>query len=120
MGRIILLGLSVWLTSCATEPPTATPLAAQGATLREPKELPPQAPTLKQQSLLLKIGMSEREVTKLLGPPSQAEVSTCGGNTPRGPWTCRTVTYQNGQRSDLRALFSEKAGEWWLNSWTVL
>jgi hypothetical protein len=42
---------------------------------RQRESLTPRAPTLKEQSLLLKIGMSEQEVTKLLGLPPKAEVA---------------------------------------------
>jgi hypothetical protein len=68
----------------------AVVLSGCAAEQREP--LLPRAPTLKEQSLLLKIGMSEQEVTKLLGLPSKAEVGRCGENTPT-PWTCKTWTY---------------------------
>jgi hypothetical protein len=96
-ARIILLGLAVGLASCA----------------ELSKELLPRPPTLKQQSLLLKIGMSEQEVATLLGPPSQAEVGTCGAGT------CKTLNYGKGQIRGITAHFTEKTGEWRLNSWTV-
>jgi hypothetical protein len=75
--RSIAVVIAVVLSACAAEQ-------------RDP--LTPRAPTLKEQSLLLKTGMSELEVTKLLGMPSKAEVGRCGENTPT-PWTCKTWTY---------------------------
>jgi hypothetical protein len=61
----IVIVIAVVLSACAAE---------------QRESLTPRAPTLKEQSLLLKIGMSEQEVTKLLGPPSKAEVGQCGEN----------------------------------------
>jgi hypothetical protein len=95
-SRSIAIVIAVVLSACAAEQ-------------REP--LTPRAPTLKEQSLLLKIGMSEQEVTKLLGLPSKAEVGQCGENTPR-PWTCKTWTYGSAPFYALQAFFRENAGEW--------
>jgi hypothetical protein len=97
------------------QPPTAS-LTRCAAEQRE--SLTPRAPTLKEQSLLLKIGMSEQEVTKLLGLPSKADVGQCGENTPR-PWTCKTWTYGSAPFYALQAFFGENAGEWRLASWNV-
>ena len=66
--RSIAIVIAVVLSACATEQ-------------RDP--LTPRAPSLKEQSLSLKIGMNEQEVTKLLGAPSKAEVGQCGENTVR-------------------------------------
>jgi hypothetical protein len=101
--RNIVLVMAVVLSACAAE---------------QRESLTPRAPTLKEQSLLLKIGMSEQEVTKLLGLPSKAEVGQCGENTPR-PWTCKTWTYGSAPFYALQAFFRENAGEWWLASWNV-
>jgi hypothetical protein len=101
--RSIAIVIAVVLSACAAEQ-------------RDP--LTPRAPTLKEQSLLLKIGMSEQEVTKLLGAPSKAEVGQCGENTPT-PWTCKTWTYGSAPFYALQAFFRENAGEWRLASWNV-
>jgi hypothetical protein len=101
--RSIAIVIAVVLSACAAEQ-------------RDP--LTPRAPTLKEQSLLLKIGMSEQEVTKLLGLPSKAEVGQCGENTSR-PWTCKTWTYGSAPFYALQAFFRENAGEWRLASWNV-
>jgi hypothetical protein len=102
-SRSIAIVIAVVLSACAAEH-------------REP--LTPRTPTLKEQSLLLKIGMSEQEVTKLLGLPSKAEVGQCGENTPR-PWTCKTWTYGSAPFYALQAFFRENAGESRLASWNV-
>jgi hypothetical protein len=101
--RNIVVVIAVVLSACAAE---------------QRESLTPRAPTLKEQSLLLKIGMSEQEVTKLLGLPSKAEVGQCGENTPR-PWTCKTWTYGSAPFYALQAFFRENAGEWRLASWNV-
>jgi hypothetical protein len=101
--RSIAVVIAVVLSACAAEQ-------------RDP--LTPRAPTLKEQSLLLKIGMSEQEVTKLLGLPSKAEVGRCGENTAT-PWTCKTWTSGSAPFYALQAFFRENAGEWQLASWNV-
>jgi hypothetical protein len=101
--RNIVVVIAVVLSACAAE---------------QRESLTPRAPTLKEQSLLLKIGMSEQEVTKLLGLPSKADVGQCGENTPR-PWTCKTWTYGSAPFYALQAFFGENAGEWRLASWNV-
>jgi hypothetical protein len=101
--RSIAIVIAVMLSACAAEQ-------------REP--LTPRPPTLKEQSLLLKIGMSEQEVTRLLGLPSKTELGQCGENTPR-PWTCKTWTYGSAPFYALQAFFRENAGEWRLASWNV-
>ena len=101
--RSIAVVIAVVLSACAAEQ-------------RDP--LTPRAPTLKEQSLLLKGGMSEQEVTKLLGLPSKAEVGRCGENTPT-PWTCKTWTYGSAPSYALQGFFRENAGEWRLASWNV-
>jgi hypothetical protein len=101
--RSIAIVIAVVLSACAAEQ-------------REP--LTPRAPTLKEQSLLLKIGMSEQEVTNLLGSPSKVEVGQCGANTSR-PWTCKTWTYGSAPFYGLEAFFAENSGEWRLASWNV-
>jgi hypothetical protein len=62
--------------------------------------------------------MGEQEVTRLLGTPLKAEVSTCGALTPK-PWTCKKLTYGDRVFNGISATFEEAAGEWRLNSWTV-
>jgi hypothetical protein len=101
--RSIAIVIAVMLSACATEQ-------------RDP--LTPRAPSLKVQSLSLKIGMNELEVTKLLGAPSKAEVGQCGENTPT-PWTCKTWTYGSAPLYALQAFFRENAGELRLASWNV-
>ena len=93
-GNIVIV-MAVVLSACAAE---------------QRESLTPRTPTLKEQSLLLKIGMSEQEVTKLLGLPSKAEVGQCGENTPR-PWTCKTWIYGSAPFYALQAFFRENAGE---------
>jgi hypothetical protein len=107
-ARTIGIIIAVVLSACAAEPrEPLTPPAAPA----------PRALTPREQSLLLKLGMSEKEVIKLLGPPSKVEAGTCGGKTPK-PWTCKTLTY--GDAFGLRAYFAEDAGEWRLNNWSVI
>jgi hypothetical protein len=101
--RNIVVVIAVVLSACAAE---------------HRESLTPRAPTLEEQSPLLKIGMSEQEVTKLLGLPSKAEAGQCGENTPR-PWTCKTWTYSSTPFYGLQAFFRENAGEWRLASWNV-
>jgi hypothetical protein len=101
--RSIVVVIAVVLSACAAEQ-------------RDP--LTPRAPTLKEQSLLLKTGMTEQEVTKLLGLPSKAEVGQCAENTPT-PWACKTWTYGSAPFYALQAFFRETAGEWRLASWNV-
>jgi hypothetical protein len=86
------------------------------AELAEPVPKPyfaPQ-PDYKAKSLLLKPGMSEQDVTGVLGTPEAAEVNTCGSKTDK-PWSCKSWSY-NG----MRLWFAEVAPDKWrLNSWKV-
>jgi hypothetical protein len=101
--RSIAVVIAVILNACAAEQ-------------RDP--LTPRAPTLKEQSLLLKTGMTEQEVTQLLGLPLKTEVGRCAENTPT-PWRCKTWTYGSAPFYAMQAFFRENAGEWRLVSWNV-
>jgi hypothetical protein len=126
---IAVFGLT--LTACARTPepvpqayvgppPTAALVYAPPAPpppTPPPPPAPPPSPNFGAKSLLLKIGMGEHEVTRVLGAPLKAEVRTCGTKTPK-PWTCKTWTYGNWS-SGMMVTFSEASGEWLLNDWSV-
>jgi hypothetical protein len=82
-----------------------------------PASPPPPQPNYNAKSLLLKVGMSEQEVTKVLGTPLKADVRTCGSATDK-PWACKTWTYGNWS-SGIEVTFGEATGEWLLNNWSV-
>jgi hypothetical protein len=85
--------------------------------LRDP--LAPHEPTYSEKSLLLKQGMTEQEVTTVLGTPTKAESRTCVNEHTPGLGHCKTLTY-GSDRQGLRAMFAENAaGELRLNDWTV-
>lgn len=72
-----------------------------------------------QKSALLNPGMSESEVVNIVGyPPSKVELSTCGGATRGGPWSCKTYTFDNLFQT-LTVTFAEVRGRWLVNSWSV-
>jgi hypothetical protein len=79
---------------------------------------PPPPPDFNAKSLSLNIGMSEQEVTRVLGTPLKADVGTCGSKTDK-PWTCKTWTYGSWW-SGIRVTFAEDVGVWRLNDWTVM
>jgi hypothetical protein len=100
--------------------PAPVPVAAPAPVYRPPPPPPPPPPpSFNAKSLLLKIGMSEQEVTKVLGQPLKADVMTCGSSTAK-PWACKTWTYGDFS-SGMRVTFSESemTGAWLLNNWTV-
>lgn len=73
------------------------------------------------QSMKFGIGQSRDEMARLLGPPDETEMSTCGSDTDE-PWQCLQWNYAwptdsyGGKR--LRLLyFQADDGEWYLNSW---
>jgi hypothetical protein len=120
---IVIIG--VVLTACARPPepvlqshlaPPVPPAPAPVYTPPPPPP-PPPPPNYNAKSLLLKIGMSEQEVTNVLGTPLKADVNTCGTKTDK-PWTCKTWTYGNFS-SGIRVTFGEATGEWLLNDWAV-
>jgi hypothetical protein len=80
----------------------------------------PAAPDFRERSLSLKRGMSEQEVTSVLGKPTKADLPTCGSQTPRLRTCIKSLTYGEFPYSGIKADFSEDAaGEWRLNDWTV-
>ena len=42
----------------------------------------------------LHVGMSAVTVKQIFGDPNDVRLSTCGGNTSSGSWTCETWTYR--------------------------
>jgi hypothetical protein len=92
------------------------PAPAPARVYTRPPPLPP--PNFNAKSLSLNIGMSEQEVTRVLGTPLKADVGTCGSKTDK-PWTCKTWTYGSWW-SGIRVTFAEDVGVWRLNDWTVM
>jgi hypothetical protein len=70
-------------------------------------------------STQLQQGMSEAEVVYKIGKPNSISLSTCGTNSPSGPWTCKQYTYSGGG-SRLLVYFSQSAGSWLVNNWSAL
>src|SRR5690348_13626002 len=77
---ILMVLLAPTLLGCAS--PSDTSYAAQSPS-------PPPADYYGSKSLLLRIGMPESEIVELVGPPTKAEVSTCGQALGK-PWTCKS------------------------------
>lgn len=75
--------------------------------------------SLGEYSLRLSTGMTEAEVIKAVGYlPNKAEVKTCGGETPQGPWRCRKLTFGNS-RYNLTVYEQSDGNEWIVNGWDV-
>ena len=69
-------------------------------------------------SLRLNQGMTEQQVEGALGyKPNSAQLTTCGGNTPR-PWQCLIWTFGSSMQN-LTVLFENVSGIWMVSSWTV-
>jgi hypothetical protein len=70
----------------------------------------------------LEVGMTEKQVTELVGSePSSVSVSTCGSSTPH-PWQCKEYQYKSAWdgRLTLMILFhQEPDGTWHVNSWNA-
>ena len=72
-------------------------------------------------SALLNLGMTEQQVMKTVGTaPNKVEMETCGQQTKRGAWTCKTHTYGSGVNK-LRVWFQQSSNDrmWHLVSWNV-
>jgi hypothetical protein len=66
----------------------------------------------------LEQGMTESQVTALLGSePHSVSLNTCGSATPN-PWQCKQYKYSNGWGASLFIRF-EQGGDsvWRVNSW---
>jgi hypothetical protein len=73
-------------------------------------------------SLKLQQGMTEVEAINVVGfPPDSADLGTCGTNTKKGAWTCRTLTF-NGLGNNHRLMVIEALVDkvWRVNSWSVI
>jgi hypothetical protein len=68
----------------------------------------------------LEVGMTEKQVTELVGSePSSVSVSTCGGNTAHS-WQCKEYQYKSMGVLTLMILFyQEPDGTWHVNSWNA-
>jgi hypothetical protein len=72
-------------------------------------------------SALLDLAMTEQQVTKTVGSaPNKVEMETCGQQTKRGAWTCKTHTYGSGVNK-LRVWFQQSPNDrmWRAVSWKV-
>ena len=68
----------------------------------------------------LRIGMSSTEVREIFGAPNEVSVSTCGGATAGGAWTCETWKYRSSSSYKTNNfVFSVDKGTKLLNSWDV-
>jgi len=68
-------------------------------------------------TIQLKPGMSEREVTNLMGKANQSALTTCGQETGK-PWQCKILAYGRAS-SGIRIVFGQKepTGEWLVVGW---
>ena len=68
-------------------------------------------------TIQLKPGMSEREVTNLMGKANQSALTTCGQETGK-PWQCKILAYSRAS-SGIRIFFGQKepTGEWLVVGW---
>ena len=80
------------------------------------KETPPPI-NYGKKSLLLKTGMTERQVTEILGQPDKAELSTCGQSLGR-PWSCKSWGYGSFSRG-MSIMFRHEGDGWVINNWDV-
>lgn len=71
-------------------------------------------------SLRLVQNMTEREAIAAVGqPPTNAEVRVCGGHS--SPWNCRILNFKaSDQIHELTVFEAQSAGEWRVDSWSVL
>jgi hypothetical protein len=72
-------------------------------------------------SALLDLGMTEQQVMKTVGTaPNKVEMETCGQQTKRGAWTCKTHTYGSGVNK-LRVWFQQSPNDrmWRVVTWNV-
>jgi hypothetical protein len=71
-------------------------------------------------SLQLKRGMSEQNVTDLLGQPTNSKLTSCGQAVGH-PWPCKMLVYGSDASNSLVILFrsTDSAGNWIVNSWNA-
>jgi hypothetical protein len=81
---------------------------------------PPAAPAVNYgaKSLGMKSGMSESDVTTLMGTPVKADLRTCGSKTA-APWQCKIWTYGN-YTAGMTVTFGLVDGAWLVNDWSVM
>jgi hypothetical protein len=68
-------------------------------------------------TLKLKPGMSEQDVTNLMGEANQSALTTCGQNTGK-PWQCKMLAYGRYDNG-ITVIFGQKesTGEWLVVGW---
>lgn len=76
---------------------------------------------LRSASLKLKQGMTEATAINIVGfAPDSADLGTCGTNTKKGAWTCKTLTFKSlGNDKQLMVREALVKGVWRVNSWNV-
>ena len=119
------IALQLLMGACA-EPP-APNYQAPAPNYQAPIYYPPPTPTFSANaaSRLLKQGMTEEEVVRVLGAqPVRTGLETCGSKT-REPWRCKKMHYRDSPYGygslDLVILFEEDSkGVWFVTAWTVL
>jgi hypothetical protein len=96
-----------------------------GRLSQEPNQTPAQAKPphdYRRLTLKLKPGMSEQDVTKLMGEASQSALTTCGQNTGK-PFQCKILSYGFGAGyvggNGIAVVFgqNESTGEWLVVGW---
>ena len=102
-----------------------------GAGTAAAQQIPPQDQTSAQATpqhdyrrltLQLKPGMTEREVTNLMGEPRQSALTGCGQNTGK-PFQCKILSYGFGAGyvggNGIAVVFgqNETTGEWLVVGW---
>ena len=116
MRTLVAMLLVFAMVGCAQSPaPVSNPALAQSPAPVSNPAPPPINYGAK--SLLLKTGMTEKQVTEILGQPSKAELSTCGQQLGR-PWTCKSWGFgESGRGMSIR--FRREGDGWVINSWDV-
>jgi hypothetical protein len=67
----------------------------------------------------LEVGMTEKQVTTLVGYEPRVSMTTCGSSTPK-PWQCKEYQYKSAWDGSLvlSILFEQEPdGIWRVNSW---
>ena len=74
--------------------------------------------SLNDASRRLEPGMTESQVTALIGSaPQSVSLDTCGSKTP-APWQCKQYKYSNGWGNSLYIRFQQGSDSVWrVNSW---
>lgn len=65
--------------------------------------------------------MTENQVINAIGyRPNKVELSTCGNQSPSGPWRCKIFTF-GWPKSNIRVIFYEDQSKhiWHVNNWSV-